>query len=317
MAAHIDSLERLVIVVREAPGLRSKRDLTLLSRLGVRAGDDGAVIPFGGAYLIMCAEAIAPDLARENPHAAGVAAVATNVADVRAMGGRPIALVDTIVSPDRGHAEAVLDGIARASELFGVPVVGGHLTVGGPAAVSAACTGTARVPLHASAARPGDALLVAVCTDGAYFGDAPFFSSLWTRDPELLRTDGEVLALLAERGLIHACRDISMPGVAGSMLQMLELAECGAQLAVDRLPRPTDVALDRWLVTFPSFGFIMAAPPEMVSDVITAFTDQAIACAHCGEFTTGQSLVLSDGPIRREAWDLAREPLTATGFSSE
>ncbi len=169
MAAHIDSVEHLVKVVREAPGLRSKRDLTLLNRLGVRAGDDGAVIPFGDAFLIMCAEAIAPDLARENPHAAGVAAVATNVADVRAMGGRPIALVDTIVSPDRGHAEAVLDGIAWASELFGVPVVGGHLTVGGPAAVSAACTGTARVPLHASAARPGDALLVAICMDGAYF----------------------------------------------------------------------------------------------------------------------------------------------------
>ena len=156
-----------------------------------------------------------------------------------------------------------------------------------------------------------------MCTDGAYIGDAPFFSSLRTRDPELLRTDGEVLARLAERGLIHACRDISMPGVAGSTLQMLELAECGARLAVDRLPRPTDVALDRWLVTFPSFGFIMAAAPEMVPDVIAAFTDRAIACAHCGEFTTGRSLILSDGAVQREAWDLAREPLTAAGISSE
>ncbi len=69
-------------------------------------------------------------------------------------------------------------------------------------------------------------------------------------------------------------------------------------------------------MTFPSFGFIMAAPPDMVSDVIAAFTDRAIACAHCGEFTTGRSLVLSDGAVRREAWDLAREPLTATGISS-
>lgn len=315
MAARVDSLEHLVTVVRDAPGLRAKRDLSLLSRLGVRAGDDGAVIPYGDEFLIMCAEAITPDLARNNPHAAGVAVVATNIADVRAMGGRPIAIVDTVVSPDRRHAQAVLDGIARASELFGVPVVGGHLTIGGPAAVSAACTGAARVPLHASAARPGDALLVAICTEGVYLGDAPFFSSLRTRDRGLLRTDGEVLPVLAERGLIHACRDISMPGVAGSTIQMLELAGCGAQLAVDRLPRPADVALERWLVTFPSFGFIMAAPPERVSEVIAAFADHAIECARCGEFLSGRSLYLSDGGARREVWDLAREPLTATAIS--
>ena len=47
-----------------------------------------------------------------------------------------------LVSPDRGHAEAVLDGIAWAADLLGVPVVGGHLTLGHPAALSASCTGT-------------------------------------------------------------------------------------------------------------------------------------------------------------------------------
>jgi selenophosphate synthetase-related protein len=311
MSAHIDSLEHLVSVVRGAPGLRAKRELSILSRLGLRAGDDGAVIPFGDVFLIMCAEAIAPELARDHPYAAGVAAVATNVADVRAMGGRPIAIVDTVVSPDRQHAEGVLDGIAWAAELFGVPVVGGHLTVGAPAAVSAACTGSARVPLHASAARPGDALLVAMCTEGAYLGATPFFSSLRVRDPDLLRTDGDVLATLAESGQIHACRDVSMPGVAGSLLQLLELAGCGARLAVDHLPRPVAVPLERWLVTFPSFGFVMAAPPDRVPEVISAFATQSLDCAQCGEFTSGRSLHLSDGPARGEVWDLAREPLTA------
>jgi len=311
MTPKTDRLTQLAGIVRTAPGLQAKRNLSLLSRLGVRAGDDAAVIPYHGEFLIMCAEAIAPDLVLRNPHAAGVAAVATNVADVRAMGGRPIALVDTVVSPDRHHAAQVLGGIAHAGELFGVPIVGGHLTIGGSAAVSAACTGSATAPLHAAAARPGDALVVAVCTAGEFLGDAPFFSSLRARAPELLRTDGEVLVLLAEQGRIHACRDVSMPGVAGSLLQMLELAACGACLDVDRLPRPQGVALERWLVTFPSFGFIMAAAPDNVPGVLTAFEAQGIACAQCGVFTTGQSLVLSDGVAQREVWDLARDPLTA------
>ena len=102
-----------------------------------------------------------------------------------------------------------------------------------------------------------------------------------------------------------------MPGIAGSLLQLLESAGCGARLAVDQLPRPAGVPLERWLVTFPSFGFVMAAPPDRVSEVIAAFTTQSLECARCGEFTSGQSLYLSDGSAQRHVWDLAREPLTA------
>src|SRR5690606_22878221 len=152
-----------------------------------------------------------------------------------------------------------------AADLLGVPVVGGHLTIGHPPALSAACTGVVRVPLRAGAARPGDVLLVAYALDGRYLGDtAPFWSSLHDRPAARLRTDGDALVEVAERGLCHAARDISMPGVAGSLLQMIEGAGCGAVLDVGRLPRPAGAPLERWLLTFPSFGFLLAAPPEHV-----------------------------------------------------
>ena len=109
---------------------------------------------------MLCGEAIAPALLAADPFAAGAAAVATNVADVRAMGGRPLALVDTLVSPDRAHAERVLDGLAWAAERLGVPVVGGHLTLGAPrGAVGLLHRARVTTPLRASAARPGDVLL--------------------------------------------------------------------------------------------------------------------------------------------------------------
>src|SRR6185295_5708082 len=181
-----------------------------------------------------------------DPYAAGAAAVATNVADVRAMGGRPLALVDTLVSPDRAHAERVLDGIAWAADIHGVPVVGGHLTIGGAPALSASCTGFATALLRAADARPGDVLLAAFCLDGVWrHGPPPLFSSLRDRDPAKLRADGDALVEVAERRLCHAARDVSMPGVAGSLLQMLELTGgCGATLDLDRLPRPPEVPLE-------------------------------------------------------------------------
>ena len=176
-------------------------------------GDDAALVEHRGEYLVVCGEAISPPFLAEDPFGAGSAAVVTNVSDVRAMGARPLALVDMLVSPDREHAERVLDGIAWAAERLGVPVVGGHLTIGHAASLSASCTGVARKPLRASAAEPGDALLAAFALDGRYMSATrPFFTALHDRSPEALRQDGEALVEVAEAGLCHAARDVSMPG---------------------------------------------------------------------------------------------------------
>ena len=264
----------------------------------------------GDEQIVVAGEAIVPTFVARDPFAAGAAAVVTNVSDIRAMGGRPLAIVDTLVSPDRAHAERVLAGLAWAADLLGVPVVGGHLTLGFPAALSAFCTGSVRVPLAAAAARPGDTLVAAFCLDGEYRADAPFFSSLRHRAPELLRTDGEALAEVAEAGLCHAARDVSMPGIGGSLLQLLELAGCGATLDLDRLPIPPGAPLDRWLVTFPSFGFLLAVPPDKTEAACAAFDRRGLAAAACGSFDATRTLRIEAGGAAATVWDLAAEPLT-------
>jgi hypothetical protein len=104
-----------------------------------------------------------------------------------------------------------------------------------------------------------------------------------------------------------------MPGVAGSLLQMLELAGCGATLDLDRLPRPDDVALERWLVTFPSFGFVLAAAAEHVDEACAAFARRDLTCAPCGAFDDSRVLRLAGGGESAEVWDLTAEPLTRSG----
>jgi selenophosphate synthetase-related protein len=377
----VTDLAALAETIRTAPGLRAKRDLDLVARtLAGLDGDDAALVPFDGGrldldegepgahrgrldldegeegpvagQLVLAGEAITPGLVAADPFTAGAAAVVANVADVRAMGGRPVALVDMLVSPDRAHAQRVLDGLRWAADLLAVPIAGGHLTIGGTAALSAVCAGRVTVPLRAAAARPGDALLAAFCLEGRYRDQSPFFSSLRDRAPERLRTDGEALVEVAERGLCHAARDVSMPGAGGSLLQLLELAGCGATLDLDRLPRPGGVPLERWLVTFPSFGFVLAAPPGRAQEACAVFHARALDCAVCGTFDDTRTLRIawgSGGPAGRSAgqgvrgaaagrtagertaaaaeclaagrsrsgtatvWDLAAEPLTALG----
>ena len=139
---------------------------------------------------------------------------------------------------------------------------------------------------------------------------APFFTSLHDRDPAQLRDDGEALVEVAERGLAHAARDVSMPGIAGSLLQMIE----GARLRRDArrstaVPRRPGRPLERWLLAFPSFGFLLAAPPgaEPRRD---AFARRGLAARRCGSFDDTRRAAarrrrrerrLAVGPRRRAA----------------
>jgi len=307
----MSALQQLAEMIRSGPAMDAKRELALVRRLGSRLdGDDGAAIPNRGEYLILCGEAIVPTFVRSNPHAAGAAAVITNVSDVRAMGGRPVGLLDMLVSPDRAHAEAVLDGIAWAAGLLGVEIVGGHLTLGHEAALSASCTGIAKRPLFAHAARPGDELLAAFSLEGRYTEGTLYFSSLRDRDPRALADDGEALVELAEAGIAHAARDVSMPGAAGSLLQLLETAGCGATLEIERIPRPEGVPVDRWLRTFPSFGFVIAVPPERAADALEPFRTRGLACARCGRLDDSGVLRLAASGETAQVWDLGAEPFT-------
>ncbi len=104
-----------------------------------------------------------------------------------------------------------------------------------------------------------------------------------------------------------------MPGAAGSLLQLLEAAGCGALLDVDRLPRPDGVSRDRWLRTFPSFGFLLAATPEHADAARAVFTERGLACEACGEFEDSRRLDLQSGAGRATVWDFDIAPLTGLG----
>src|SRR5207244_6204445 len=132
---------------RENPSLLAKASIHLVTDvLGpsdwlAGPGDDAAVVRSGDGTLLAAGEAIFPPFVAADPHGAGVAAVLTNVNDIAAMGGRTLAIVDTIVGPEPVARQA-LEGMREAAALYGVPIVGGHLTIRpGPPALSAFAVG--------------------------------------------------------------------------------------------------------------------------------------------------------------------------------
>ena len=103
------------------------------------------------------------DPALAGPDDAGWKALAVNVSDLAAMGGRPLHAVVTVTVPAGrgGDLDRLYDGLEAAAKGLDCPIVGGDLT-GGPAlVVTVAVTGTVDgAPVLRSGARPGDRLLV-------------------------------------------------------------------------------------------------------------------------------------------------------------
>jgi selenophosphate synthetase-related protein len=73
------------------------------------------------------------------------------------------------------------------------------------------------------------------------------------------------------------------------------------------------VPVERWLRTFPSFGFLLAAPAEAVYEACAVFARRGLSCAPCGAFDASRALRLAAGGRTATVWDLAAETFTGLG----
>lgn len=315
-------LAALAAQLRQALGILQKQDIQVVARsLGfvpddnpeILLGDDCAAIPDGAGYLLLAAEGMLPALVEAEPWFAGWCAVMVNVSDIYAMGGRPLAVVDTIWSQSPS-VSTLLDGMKAAAQAYQVPIVGGHTNAHSPYnALSVSILGRANRLLTSFNARPGDSLLMAVDFRGKPHPHYPFWNAATKADPFQLRGDLAILPFLAEANLCDAGKDISMGGIVGTALMLLEASHCGAVLHLDQIPCPAELPLEHWLLCFPSYGFLLSVHPEKVAAVQAQFHQRQLVCEPIGEVNASGKLTLETWNESTVFWDLSEQPLT--GFS--
>ncbi len=313
-------VSELVAHLRAAPAWQRKRDLQLLSqgtlRLPDDVGDDAVALPDGDGYLLLAAEVMWPPFVAVEPELAGRSAVLANANDIYAMGGRPIALLDTLLAPGIAEAGAVMRGIAAGAVRYGVPVLGGHLTLEAEmTSVAVFIVGRARRLLSGRAATAGDVLLLLTASEGRFHERFPFWDCSLDRSDADLRRDLELLPEIAEAGLCDAARDVSMPGVLGSALQFLEGSGVGAEIDLRALPYPADARgrEELWLQSFPSYGFLLSVEESCVEEIVARATSRDRVCAPIGRVTAEPRVELIDGSERACLWDFAAEPFSGFG----
>ena len=269
-------------------------------------GDDCAALPDGEqAHLLFAAEGLLTDFVEGDPWFAGYSAVMVNLSDIAAMGGRALAIVDVLWTPDHSHSALLWEGMRAASHAYGVPIVGGHTTLTRPDApmhLAAAVLGRASALMTSFDAQPGDDLLMAVDLRGSFRRDKPFWNASTGRPHEELRSGLELLPEIAERGLCRAAKDISNGGVLGTLVMLLECSKVGATLDLASIPRPEATDLFRWLISFPSYGFLLSVAPAQRRDVTRTFQEAGIACRSIGHIDPEASLHVELRGERSEFW---------------
>lgn len=310
-------LKKLAEDMRHFDGLTRKRDIgKLVEALGadIGEGDDAAVIHIGREKLLFACDSINDELVQADPFFAGYSAVLVNVNDIAAMGGVPVALVDSISSHSIEDALGIATGMKEASRKFGVPIIGGHYNPGSSHKnVSIAVIG--RLPgghaLNGASSKAGEDIIMAVDICGRTHPNYPLaWDSTTMKDAKTVQDNLRTLAEIAESELATSARDISSPGVMGTLAMMLEQSRCGANITLDHIPRPPNVPMDKWLKMYPGHGFLMTAGQSDSAKITGIFQDRGVAAQVIGEVKEEQKLLIRSGGSVEEVLDFSRTCVT-------
>ena len=248
-------------MLREFRGITRKSALgDLLPILEENVYDDAGVFEVGNFKVVVSADGIVEGLVRDDPWLAGFYSVVVNVNDLVAKGARPLGYVHVLSSSSPSIRRQIVKGIKHGIDKYGLKFLKGHTHPDTSYdAIDAAVVGVAQNVLSSATAKPNDSLLVAVDLEGN-FGLKNWvktFDSVLLKTSKQVMTRLEAIIQIAEKKLAHACRDISGPGVIGTIGMLCESSRVGASIIIDKIPKPKNIDMPTWLMTYPSTGFVL------------------------------------------------------------
>lgn len=270
-------------------------------RIEVGPGDDCAVVRVGTESLLVTTDQVLDGvhivLSHHSPADAGRKALARNLSDIAAMGGRPLAAFVNVVLPqgvDEQFARDIHEGIGELGAATECPLAGGDVAVWkGRLCVGVTVLGRPGPggPVLRSGGLQDDALCVTGSLGGSWRGDRHVAFA-----PRL--AEGRALA---ERYNAHAMIDLS-DGLATDLRHLCLASNVGAELFAPSIPIHEDVRDDdplrAALTDGEDYELLVALS---VGDASRLMADQPfdVPVRRIGTLTGGSGIVLVDDAGRR------------------
>jgi uncharacterized protein len=261
-------------------------------------GEDAAVIEHNDEALLLAADGIWSRLMEADPYWAGYCSVLVNIHDIAAMGGHPIAMVDIFSIAKTTIQEQVVKGMHDASAQFGVPIVGGHLHPDAPySVIDVSILGSARLDsiIYSHTAREGDRVIAAIDLSGRVHPSCILnWDSVTMKSASEVRSQIALMEEIGKRHLVTAGKDISNPGLIGTLGMLLEVSGKGAEIDLGLIPKPdlakNNITFELWVRMYPGMGFILTSKKEHVAELIRLFAGVGMTAADIGVVNSTREL---------------------------
>jgi uncharacterized protein len=317
------NLNALVDSVRSYDGITRKNFIrgatsilddtyNIAGRTALGFGDDASAIDIGNdTLLLMAADGMWGRLMEGDPRWAGYCSVLVNVNDIAAMGGIPMGMTNVISINNKEICNEIMLGIKEGVEKFGVPMVGGHIHPDTPyTALDVSITGIVSKDdvITSCGAKVGDSVIVAVDLDGRQHPSFPLnWDSTTHKTPELVQLQISVMNNIAKKHFLTAGKDISNPGILGTLGMLLEASEVGATVELENIPRNSTVSWEEWLKLYPGSGFVLTAEEENVEECIKMLEDVNITSRVAGHIIEEKKLYLTHKNQQKVVFDFNQD----------
>jgi len=313
------NLDTLVDSIRSYDGITRKNFIkratqilddtyNISGRTAIGFGDDASAINIGNNnLLLMAADGMWGRLMEGDPRWAGYCSVLVNVNDIAAMGGVPMGMTNVISVNNIEICNEIMMGIKEGVEKFGVPMVGGHIHPDTPyTALDVSITGIVRKDdlITSGGANVGDSIIIGIDLDGQQHPNFPLnWDTTTHKTPEMVQSQILVMNSIARRHLLTAGKDISNPGILGTLGMLLEASEVGATVELERIPRNSNVNWEDWLKVYPGSGFVLTAEEKNVEEAIEMLENVNITSNVAGRIIEDKKLYLTHGNQEKIVFD--------------
>ncbi|MDR2624483.1 MAG: methanogenesis marker 2 protein [Methanobrevibacter sp.] len=277
-------------------------------------GDDSSAIDIeNNKAVLVAADGIWGKLIDIDPYWAGYCSILVNVNDIVAMGGEPLAMVNILSVKDRDVGDEIIKGVVDGCHKFNVPMVGGHFH---PDAeynvldVSIVGIVDKNHMITSFGAKVKDKVIVAIDLDGRQYPKSPLnWDTTLDKDDEIVQDQLRVMKTIAEMDLVSAGKDVSNPGILGTLEMLLESSKCGARVYLEKIPKNDDVSWEDWLRVYPGSGFVLTAPKENTDEIIKLLKRVSLESRVVGEIISDKKLYLNYDGNEKVVFDQDNNPV--------
>jgi len=277
--------------------------------------DSAAILTNSNDVVLLTTDAIVEDLCLGHPRAAGFNAVLANIMDIYAAGGTPTSFAVALSYSDPEIGSAMLDGLIAGSHTFKIPIVRGHTNPRSSSTyVVGSATGTVQKDdlLTAGGAMANNILVLLFDRNGQRGAHYTLgWDSVTDRPSDEIVHRLSVMNILAEQHLLTASKDVSVAGIVGTAVMMLEYSGKGGTLFLDEIEksRPSEIPLEDWLRMYISLGFLVATSKENYSKLEHIARDHSLSPCIIGVVDNSREIKLALEGEERIVFDFTKGPV--------